>query len=65
MDKCKKCGSKNFLISDTRTHNAILNSDSILDVYNDGSSCYEGIECAECNTVYTHSDFSSLNTLYD
>ena len=61
MDKCKKCGSKDFSVNESLSHKASLDCDGNLTVYKNKSDNIDDIVCSDCGASNSESDFKQIN----
>ncbi len=62
MDKCKKCGANDFIVSESYVYRHCNITDGVLevsDIKNSGGIDY--IMCSECETEYSEGNLKEIN----
>lgn len=60
MKTCKKCGSKNFWITESLLWKCYLTDDGTLGCHNPNNEI-ETMSCKECGATYSEGDFKEIN----
>jgi len=61
MNKCKKCGSNEFLVFESDIYKASIDKETnILECYKHYGGGYDKVECAKCGCEYNIDDFKEI-----